>query len=197
MTQSERSLSRGRIVGSVLLGWFATLGFDFLLHGGLLAKLYVEPHPFLLPPGQAFRLIPLGYFSFLLIAILLAWLMLRLQLRGFRTGAVFGLKVGALVWASLALGLASISSAEPALLFGWFAGQTVEAALCSGVISTAFAARRLHGLAASVVGGVLGCVVVTVMLQSTGLAPAIRIETAPAPADPKAPANAAASRTGS
>ena len=69
------------------------LGFDFLLHGGVLAYLYTRPSPFLLPPLSAFQLIPVGYASFLLLAILHIWLMHRLNLNGWRKGLVFGLEI--------------------------------------------------------------------------------------------------------
>ena len=55
-----------------LLSWLAMIGVDFLLHAGLLASWYVEPHPFLLPPTAAFARIPLGYMSFLGLAVLAA-----------------------------------------------------------------------------------------------------------------------------
>ncbi|MEJ2412947.1 MAG: hypothetical protein P8Y34_08130, partial [Anaerolineales bacterium] len=69
-----------RLIGGVLLSWLAVLGFDFFLHGGLLASLYTKPSPFLLPPEQAFRLIPLGYLAFLIFEIFLVWLMVRLDI---------------------------------------------------------------------------------------------------------------------
>ncbi|NOR83586.1 MAG: hypothetical protein GQ526_08850 [Ardenticatenales bacterium] len=80
-----------RLVGVTLLAWFAVLGFDFLLHGGLLARLYAEPSPFLLPAEDAFRLIPLGYLSFLVFIILLVWLMVRRKIGGASRGLLFGL----------------------------------------------------------------------------------------------------------
>ena len=72
------------------------ISFGFLLHAGHLAGLYLQPSPFLVPPLTAFRLIPVGYLSFLLFAVLLVWLMLRLNLTGWRAGAIFGLKLGGL-----------------------------------------------------------------------------------------------------
>jgi hypothetical protein len=68
------------------------LGFDFLLTAGLLAGLYLQPSPFLLSPISAFRLVPIGYLSFFPPAMLLAWLMRRLKLTGWRAGAIFGLE---------------------------------------------------------------------------------------------------------
>jgi len=167
MSAIETPISRGRIVNSLLLGWLVMISFDFLLHGGILARHYTESHPFLLPPMQAFRLIPLGYLSFLLIAVLLVWIMLRLRICGFKKGAIFGLKLGALIWASLTLGLASVSTAEQALLVGWFIGQSIEASLAGGVIGVAFTAKRLRNLVAKVIVFMIGCVLATLALQWT------------------------------
>ena len=69
--------SKRRIVGAVFLSWLAVLGLDFPLHGGILARLYQEPSPFLLSPEQSFKLIPLGYLSFLLVSVLIVWLLLQ------------------------------------------------------------------------------------------------------------------------
>ena len=66
-----------RISTITLLSWLSMIGFDLLLHAGLLARLYIEPSPFLLPPETAFRLIPLGYLSFLIMAFLMTWLMVK------------------------------------------------------------------------------------------------------------------------
>jgi len=53
-----------RLLTAGLVAWFAALGVDFLAHGGLLARLYAEPEPFLLPPRELFARIPLGYAAF-------------------------------------------------------------------------------------------------------------------------------------
>jgi hypothetical protein len=115
-----------RVALIIVLSWLAMIGVDFLLHGGVLAKFYVRPSPFLLPPKKALQLIPLGYLSFLLLAVLLVSLMNRLNVQGWRAGAVFGLKLGALLWGTVVLGLVSISTASVWLLLGWFLGQTGE-----------------------------------------------------------------------
>ena len=167
--------TRRRIVGIVLLSWLSMLGFDFLLHGGLLAKLYSEPSPFLLPPGRAFSLIPLGYLSFLIAAVLVVWLQVRLGRRGWRSGTLFGLKFGALVWGSTALGLLSISSARPVLLLAWFAGQTIETGIAGAVAGEGLANGRLGRLLVYVVVFVLVAVALTIVLQNTGLAPAAEL----------------------
>jgi hypothetical protein len=162
-----------RLVGVTLLAWFAVLGFDFFLHGGLLARLYAEPSPFLLPAEDAFRLIPLGYLSFLVFIILLVWLMVRQNIGGGSRGLVFGLQVGALVWGSLVLGLLSISTASLALMAGWFIGQTVEAGIGGMVVGWGLVSNRPWRLVVYVVLFVIVALVVTIILQSIGLAPAV------------------------
>ena len=119
-----------------LLSWLSILGFDFLLHAGLLARLYVEPSPFLLPPETAFRLIPLGYLSFLMLVLLLIWLMVKQRVQGGRDGLIYGLKLGGLIGGSLVLGLASITTAEHALLLGWSLGQMAELGIAGAVIGS-------------------------------------------------------------
>lgn len=63
----------------MLLAWVAMLGFDFFLHGALLASLYARPSTFLLPPMEAFRRIPIGYLGFLIAAALLVWILSALR----------------------------------------------------------------------------------------------------------------------
>jgi hypothetical protein len=151
------------------------IGIDFLLHGGLLAEFYVQPSPFLLPPDQAFRLIPVGYISFLLLAVLLVWLMLRLKIKGWREGSIFGLKLGALVWGALVLGLMSITTASLWLLVGWMLGQTAEMAVAGMIAGCGLEGARLTRILMVVVAIIVVCVGVTIVLQSMGLAPTIRI----------------------
>lgn len=168
----RNTISARRLVGIGLLSWLAVLGVDFFLHGGLLARLYAQPSPFLRPPMDAFRRIPLGYLAALLLVALLLWLMLRLGLSGWRQGAVFGLQVGALLGASLVLGLLSISTAESSLLVGWTIGQALEMGLAGTVIGSGLAGQRLRIILVRVLALVLLLAVVTIVLQSIGLAPA-------------------------
>ncbi len=169
------SPSKWRVFLLTLIAWLAMLGFDFLLHAGLLAGLYLQPSPFLAPPAAAFALIPVGYFSFLLLAILLIWLMLRLKLAGGRRGALFGLEVGGLAWGAFVLGLLSISTAGVSLLIGWFVGQTVELAIAGAVIGSGLAGTRLRRLFVVVIVFVLLSVATTIILQSIGIVPTMRI----------------------
>lgn len=165
--------STRRLVGVTLLAWLAVLGFDFFLHGGLLARLYTEPSPFLLSAEDAFRLIPLGYLSFLVFIILLVWLMVQQKIGGWSRGFVFGLQIGALAWGSLVLGLLSISTASLELMTGWFIGQTVEAGIGGMVIGKGLVTKQPWRLVVFVVLFVIASVVVTIILQSVGFASAV------------------------
>jgi hypothetical protein len=147
----------------LLAAWLAMLG-----------RLYVEDSLFLLAPEDAFRLIPLGYLAFLLIAVLLVWLLVRLGIEGWRDGLVFGLKVGALVWGASTLGLLSVSTADPALMLGWFVGQTIEVGIAGMVAGAALATERRGRLLAYVIAFVLLAFVITIILQNIGIAPAAR-----------------------
>jgi hypothetical protein len=168
--------SARRIALTVVLGWLAMLGFDFFLHGGLLAGLYVQPDPFVLPPAYAFPLIPVGYLSYLLLSGTLVWLMVGLSIAGEREGALFGLKLGALVWGALVLGLASISTASLALLGGWFAGQTAELTLAGYFVGGAVAGGSLKRLFRNVIVLIVVLAIATIALQSLGIAPTIRVQ---------------------
>jgi hypothetical protein len=167
----RHNISTRRLVGLGLLSWLAVLGVDFFLHGGLLARLYTQPNPFLLPPMDAFRRIPFGYLSALLLVALLLWLMLRLGLSGWRQGFVFGLQLGAFLGASLVLGLLSISTAELSLLLAWAIGQALEVGLAGAIVGSGLAGQRLRTIFVRVLALVLLLVVVTIALQNIGPAP--------------------------
>jgi hypothetical protein len=166
---------RRHILALTFLAWLAMLGFDFLLHAGLLAGLYLQPSPFLVPPAAAFALVPVGYLSFLLLAVLLVLLMIRLKLAGWQQGALFGLEVGGLAWGAFTLGLLSISTASVPLLIGWFIGQTLELAIAGAVIGSGLAGTRLRRLFVIVIVFVIMSVVTTIFLQSAGIVPTRRL----------------------
>jgi hypothetical protein len=165
------SHSKRHLLLLTFIAWLSMLGFDFLLHAGLLAELYLQPSPFLLPPLTALTLIPIGYLSFLLLAVLLVWLMMRLKLAGWRQGAIFGLELGSLAWGSFVLGLLSISTARFSLVIAWFIGQTLELALVGAVVGSGFAGMRLWRLFGVVLVFVLLAVLTTIILQSLELVP--------------------------
>ena len=109
-----------------------------------------------------------------LLLVSFVWLLNALRVEGAGSGLRYGFGAGALVWGAHALGLYSISTAPPLLLAGWFAGQTLELALAGALLGAAAAGaspRRIWGLAAMTV---VAAVLATVLMQSLGLAPAMR-----------------------
>ena len=170
LVKSSRNLST-----ITLLSWLSMLGFDFFLNAGLLSWMYLNPSPFLLPPERMFKLIPLGYLSFLLMAVLLCWLMVSHDVFGRLEGSLFGLKLGGLMGGAGMLGIASISTAEFSLLFGMFIGQTIELGIAGAVIGSALGGTSLKRLSIAVSFFVISSLVITIMLQAMGLAPAAQL----------------------
>ncbi len=148
------------------------IGVDLALHAGLLAPLYDWGSPFLLRPTDAFVRIPIGYLSFLVLAVALAWLLQRLDIHTGRDGGLAAVVFGAVIWAALLLGLWSISTADLALLAGWWIGQTFEFAVGGFVIGSVLGAARLSSVAWKVGALVVVGAVVAVVLQSIGYATA-------------------------
>lgn len=164
-----------RMLSSVAAAWILSLGFDVFLHGGLLARLYFEPSPFLLGPEDAFRRIPLGYLAFLVLVFTLYWLLRRLGVRGAVAGLRHGIAAGTVVWGAFALGLYSISTVTLPMLAGWWIGQTVELGLTGAVLGAAANGAPMKRIWAMVTIAVVACVVGTIVLQSLGLAPPMKI----------------------
>jgi hypothetical protein len=160
-----------RPIPAVLIAWFLSLGVDLFLHGGLLARLYLIKSPFILPADQAFRRIPLGYLAFLLLTAALFWLCRRLDVRGIRAGWWHGFVFGLVLWGSLVLGLYSISTASVPLLFAWWLGQAVELGISGGVIGGLAAGISPRRMLFWVTLIVVGLLVLTITLQSLGVAP--------------------------
>lgn len=138
--------SSGFRIKIILLAWLAVIGFDFFLHGGILARFYSESNGFLLPSEEAFRLIPLGYVSFLLFVVLLGWLMPRFGIEGWQPGLYFGLKAGVLMGGSLALGLISITTVSVTFIIAWSSGQIIEFGIAGAVLGSGLAAVGLRPL---------------------------------------------------
>lgn len=169
--QLASSITLRFILTVTFLGWVSMIGFDFMLHAGLLAWLYVDPSPFLLPPETAFYLIPLGYLSFLIMALLMSWLMVKQRIVGGHDGLIYGLKVGGLIWGSHVIGLASITTAEPTILLGWFLGQTVELGVAGTVIGSSLGGVSHRQVFTRVIVFVIFSMLFTVALQLFGFAP--------------------------
>ena len=156
----------GFYIKLILLSWFSMIGFDFFLHAGLLPSIYSQPSPFLLPPERAFALIPVGYASFLLFDIFLLWLILKLNIKGFKEGLLFGLKVGLFTWGSFAIGLFSIATASPTLLIAWFLGQAIELGIAGGIIGYGLYQKSLRRLIYFVIVFVIVSIVVSIVIQN-------------------------------
>jgi len=165
-----------RAASTVAAAWLLSLGVDLLLHGGILARQYLVPGPFLLDPLEAFRRIPYGYLAFLILTGALYWLILRLGVRGAKAGFRYGATAGIVVWGALVLGLYSISTATVSLLAGWWVGQAIELGLAGAVIGASAAGIRHRRLWAIVMLAVIGCFAATVVLQTIGWAPALKVE---------------------
>jgi hypothetical protein len=170
---------QGRLaaVHSIAAAWVLSVGIDLFLHGGLLARLYAEPSPFVLPAEDAFRRIPLGYLTFLMLTVALFWLVRRLQVRGIAAGFRLGGVAGAVVWGALVLGLYSISTASASLLAGWWIGQSVELAFAGGVLGAVADGVPLKRVWAAVGVAVVALAAATIALQSFGFAPAMKVVT--------------------
>ena len=159
----------------IFISWFSIIGFDLFLHAGLLARIYTRPSPFLLSADKSFLRIPLGYLSFLILAIVLVWLMESFNIAGWKKGVLFGLKFGALIWGVFVLGLYSISTAGWDLLLAWWIGQTLELGIAGIVIGEGIAGKRLPKLILWVIVFVVLIVIITFILQAVGFAPPMKL----------------------
>lgn len=166
-------------LGVVLAAWLLSLGIDFLLHAGVLAKLYLQETPFLLTPELAFVRIPLGYLSFLVLTISLWCLCRALGVKGTTPGLRVGLASGATVWGAILLGLYSISSAPADLLIGWWIGQAIELGAAGAVIGAGLGSVPRRTIYGRVAVALLICLVATIGLQVLGWAPAMESVGAP------------------
>lgn len=166
---------RGSTVSTIAAAWILSIGVDVLLHGGILARQYLVPSPFLLNPPEAFRRIPYGYLAFLMLTAALYWLIRRLDVRGANAGFRYAATAGFVVWGAVVIGLYSISTAAVSLLAGWWLGHTIELGLAGAVIGASAAGTRHRRLWAPVALAVTGCVVATVALQAIGWAPVVKM----------------------
>jgi hypothetical protein len=169
-----------RVVLAVAAAWVLSLGIDFLLHAGLLARLYADKaSPFLLQPEAAFRRIPLGYLAFLILVLSLYWLLSRLGVRRAIAGLRYATAAGVVVWGALSAGLFSISTVPCHVLVAWWLGQALELGAAGAAVGAALGGVPARRLWTVVIATVVACVAITVVLQSVGWAPTIPAVTRP------------------
>ncbi len=159
----------------LITSWVSVIGFDFFLHGGLLATLYTYQSPFLLSADLAVKRIPLGYLSFLILCFLLFWLARLTGVRTKQEGFLFGLKIGLLTWGAFVLGLYSISTAAPGLLLGWWIGQAFELAIAGFVIGAWIENIGRKKIVLGVAGFLALMVILTLFLQIIGFARPMKV----------------------
>jgi hypothetical protein len=175
IAEHEARPGRLSMFSAIAAAWVLSQGIDLFLHAGLLARLYVRPSTFLLPAEDAFRRLPLGYLTFLILSAGLYWLFHRMHVRGSSNGFRIGAVMGGVSWGALALGLYSISTATVTLLAAWWIGQTVELAFAGAVLGAAGNRVPLKRIWLIVIVAVVVLGASTVALQSLGLAPAIKL----------------------
>lgn len=118
---------------------------------------------------EAFRRIPVGYLSFLILTTFLVWLALQLHIHSAKEGFRLGLILGLVMWSSLGLGLYSITTGEPLLLIAWAAGQSLELAYAGALIGLSLRQGKLRNAFLTALGSTLVLVIVTILLQSLGI----------------------------
>lgn len=166
-TPNKTSYSTWRLPKVIVLTWISMIGIDFLVNGGLLAGIYDRSNPFLLSPSESFRLIPLGFASLSLLAILLTWLMAKVNPKGWLTNLKRGIMLGLLTSGSSFLGLLSILSIDVVVLLELFAGQWLAFVVGGVVAGSGLAAKRLGPLTWKVIVLFVVSFVLTVILQSS------------------------------
>lgn len=174
-TPEARTVSapgRKRIIQVAALAWFAVISVDFLMNAGLLGPFLDWEQAGFLPLTKMFQYIPLGYAAFLVWTILFLWLMLRLDVIGARSGALFGAKVGILMAAAGLLGEMSVYSFPKTMLLCFALDKALYCIVLGAVIGSGLAAERLRPVTRRVVVLFLISLIVSVAMQNLGLVPA-------------------------
>jgi len=157
-----------------LLSWLSQIGFDLFQNAGLFAKLWLESSAVFLPPEKMFKLIPLGYLSFLISSSMLVWLMVGLGISGWRNGALFGLKIGSFLSFAMVLGMASVFPVKSVLLAAWLFGGIGQNSIAALVIGSGLKRNaRLGRLTIKVITFVIISAIVVIIMQNLGMSPAM------------------------
>ena len=98
-----------RITTAIVTSWLLFIGVDFFFHAGILAGLWKDNIPALKSMEDLAKLIPVGYFSFLLLTVLISYLYHNIYHDKPRIKAVvkFALSFGTLFFLSNLFGLFS------------------------------------------------------------------------------------------
>lgn len=168
------NFSARQLIIITLLSLLSQIGFDLFQNAGLFAKLWLESSAVFLPPEKMFKLIPLGYLSFLISSSMLVWLMVGLGISGWRNGALFGLKIGSFLSFAMVLGMASVFPVKSVLLAAWLFGGIGQNSIAALVIGSGLGGAHLGRLAIKVIVLVLVSAIVVIVMQNLGMAPAMK-----------------------
>jgi hypothetical protein len=89
-------VNKTRFILASVMAWLFFLMLDFMAHATLLSRFWAKEYPALKSKEELFRLIPLGYLSFLILTLLIGWIYIRFvkdggnTKKGFSFGAAFG-----------------------------------------------------------------------------------------------------------
>ena len=91
-------INKTRFILATVIAWLFFLMLDFLAHATLLSLFWANEYPALKSKEELFRLIPLGYLSFLILTFLIGWVYIRFYREGGNTkkGLSFGAAFGSL-----------------------------------------------------------------------------------------------------
>jgi hypothetical protein len=94
-------IDKSRFILTSILAWIVFVMLDFLAHATLLSHFWAQDYPAQKSKEELFRLIPLGYLSFLILTLLVGWIYVRFYKEG--GNAKKGLSFGALFGGLFAL----------------------------------------------------------------------------------------------
>lgn len=112
-------MDKRRFIVSTLIAWLIFIMIDFIAHASVLSPLWLEEQPALKPLDDLAKLIPAGYFSFLVLTALTGWMYTGVYKSnpGFGTNLKFGAIFGGLFGLSNFFGMYSFISLPALNLF--------------------------------------------------------------------------------
>lgn len=90
-------MNKKRFIRSILIAWILFIGIDFVIHAAILENLWAEQLSAIKSALDLAILIPVGYFSFFLLTLLIGWLFVKIYkdksslADTFYFGIIFGL----------------------------------------------------------------------------------------------------------